>query len=37
MKEILKIAEERKIFIGAFNTPDMTSAKAIIAAAEELD
>ena len=37
LKEILKIAEEREIAIGSFNTPNMTSARAIIAAAEELD
>lgn len=36
LKEILKIAEEKKIAIGAFNTPNMTSARAIIGAAEEL-
>ena len=36
LKEILKIAEEKKIAIGAFNTPNMTSVKAVIAAAEEL-
>ncbi len=36
LKEILKIAEEKKICIGAFNTPNMTAARAIIAAAEEL-
>ncbi len=36
LKEILKIAEERKIAIGSFNTPNMTSARAIISAAEEL-
>ena len=35
LKEILKIAEEKKCAIGAFNTPDMTCARAIIAAAEE--
>lgn len=35
LKEILEIAEERKCAIGAFNTPDMTCARAIIAAAEE--
>lgn len=35
LKEILKIAEERKCAIGAFNTLDMTYARAIIAAAEE--
>ncbi len=36
LKEILKIAEARKCAIGSFNTPNMTSARAIIAAAEEL-
>ncbi|MBQ2746095.1 MAG: class II fructose-bisphosphate aldolase [Clostridia bacterium] len=36
LTEILKIAEEKKIAIGAFNTPNMTSARAIIGAAEEL-
>lgn len=36
LKEILKIAEEKQVAIGAFNTPNMTSAKAVIAAAEEL-
>ena len=28
LKEILKIAEEKKIAIGSFNAPNMTSAKA---------
>lgn len=37
LKEILKIAEEKKIAIGSFNTPNMTSVKAVIEAAEELD
>lgn len=37
LKEILEIAEERKIAIGAFNIPNLTCARAIIAAAEELD
>ncbi len=37
LKEILKIAEARKCAIGSFNTPNMTSARAIIAAAEELN
>ena len=37
LKEILKIAEERNIAIGSFNAPNMTSARAIIAAAEELN
>ncbi len=36
LKEILKIAEARKCAIGSFNTPNMASARAIIAAAEEL-
>ena len=37
LKEILKIAEEKKIAIGSFNTPNMTSVEAVIAAAEELN
>ena len=37
LKEILKIAEERKCAVGAFNTVDMANARAIIAAAEETD
>ncbi len=37
LKEILKIAEARKCAIGSFNTPNMTSARAVIAAAEELN
>ena len=36
LKEILKIAEEKKIAIGSFNTPNESSVKAVIAAAEEL-
>ena len=35
LKEILKIAEARGCAIGSFNTPNMTSLKAIISAAEE--
>ena len=35
LKEILKIAEERKCAIGSFNTPNMATLKAVIAAAEE--
>lgn len=35
LTEILKIAEQKGIAIGSFNTPNLTSAKAIIAAAEE--
>jgi fructose-bisphosphate aldolase class II len=37
LKEILKYAEDNKCAIGSFNTPNMTSAKAIIGAAEELN
>ncbi|MBR6764411.1 MAG: class II fructose-bisphosphate aldolase [Clostridia bacterium] len=37
LKEILKIAEEKKIALGAFNTPSMPYARAIIAAAEALN
>lgn len=37
LKEILRIAEEKKIAIGSFNTPNMTSIKAVISAAEELN
>lgn len=36
LKEILKIAEEKKTAIGSFNTPNMTSALAVIRAAETL-
>lgn len=35
LKEILKIAEARGCAIGSFNTPNMASIKAVIAAAEE--
>ena len=37
LKEILKIAEERSIAIGSFNTPNLTSLQAVISAAEELN
>ncbi|MBQ3426639.1 MAG: class II fructose-bisphosphate aldolase [Clostridia bacterium] len=37
LKEILKIAEENKSAIGSFNTPNYTSLKAVIDAAEELE
>lgn len=37
LKEILEIAKEKKIAIGSFNTPNMTSIKAVISAAEELN
>lgn len=36
LKEILKSAEENKCAVGSFNTPNMTSAEAVIGAAEEL-
>ncbi len=36
LKEILKIAEEKKIAVGAFNTPNLASLHAILGAAEEL-
>lgn len=36
LKEILEIAKEKGIAIGSFNTPNMTSVKAVISAAEEL-
>lgn len=35
LKEILKIAEAKKCALGAFNTPNLTTLKAVIAAAEE--
>ena len=37
LKEILKIAEDKKCAIGSFNTPNMTSLQAVISAAEELN
>ncbi len=37
LKEILEIAEEKKIAVGAFNTPNLESLIAILAAAEELE
>ncbi len=37
LKEILKIAEDKKIAVGSFNAPNMTSLKAVISAAEELN
>ena len=36
LNEILKIAEKNKIAIGSFNTPNLTSLKAVIGAAEDL-
>ena len=37
LKEILRIAEAKKIAIGAFNTPNLESVLAVISAAEELN
>lgn len=37
LKEILQIAEARKIAVGSFNTPNLESVQAVIGAAEELD
>ena len=37
LKEILEIAKEKKIALGAFNTPNMTFLKAFISDAEELN
>ena len=37
LKDILKIAEEKKIAIGAFNTPNLESLCAVISAAESLN
>jgi fructose-bisphosphate aldolase class II len=37
LKEILRIAEERKIAVGMFNATGFDSLQAVIAAAEELD
>lgn len=37
LKEILRIAEEKKIAVGAFNAADLNSLRAIIGAAEKLD
>lgn len=37
LKEILEIAEEKKIAVGAFNATSLTCTRAIIAAAEELN
>ena len=37
LKEILKIAEDKNIAIGSFNTPNTTSLKAVLGAAEELN
>lgn len=36
LNDVLKIAEEKKIAVGAFNTPNLESLQAILEAAEEL-
>lgn len=36
LNKIMEIAEEKKIAVGAFNTPNMESLRAVIEAAEEL-
>lgn len=35
LKELMKIAEEKKIAIGSFNTPNLEALQAVIAAAED--
>ncbi len=37
LNDVMKIAEERKIAIGSFNTPNLEGLQAVISAAEELD
>ena len=37
LKEILKVAEERRMAVGSFNAPNLESLTAIVSAAEELD
>lgn len=37
LKEVLKVAEEKEIAIGAFNAPNLESLQAVMAAAEEMD
>lgn len=37
LNEVMKIAEEKKIAIGAFNTPNLEALTAILSAAEELE
>ena len=36
LKEILKIAEEKNIAVGAFNAPNLESLQAVMSAAEEV-
>ncbi len=37
LKEVLRVAEERQIAIGAFNTPNLESLSAVLHASDELD
>lgn len=37
LKEIIEIAEEKRVAIGSFNTPNLASIEAVIGAAEEED
>lgn len=37
LKEIMKLAEEKQIAVGAFNTPNLEALQAILGAAEETD
>lgn len=37
LNEVMRIAEENKIAIGSFNTPNLESIQAVLGAAEELD
>ena len=37
LKDILKVAQARKIAMGSFNTPNLESLQAILGAAEELN
>lgn len=37
LKDVMKIAEEKQIAIGSFNTPNLEGLQAVIEAAEELD
>lgn len=37
LNEVMKIAEEKKIAVGSFNTPNLEAIQAVVGAAEELD
>lgn len=37
LNDVMKIAEEKKIAVGSFNTPNLEAIQAVIEAAEELD